>query len=70
MKTLGQVLAHPKLYRAALASADEALRILPHFVIANRFNTWTSKGREMPAMPRGTFHDWWKQHRMNNDRQS
>src|SRR6202044_953135 len=51
MKALGHVLAHPKLYRAAVSAADEMLKILPHFVVDNPLNTWTNKGRAMPAVP-------------------
>ncbi len=42
MKALGQLLAHPALYRAAVGAADVALRWLPHFVVANPLNTWSS----------------------------
>jgi L-lactate dehydrogenase complex protein LldF len=63
MKVLGYVLARPALYRAALGAADEALRLLPHFVLANSLNTWTSKGRDMPNAPTQTFHAWWREHR-------
>jgi L-lactate dehydrogenase complex protein LldF len=63
MKILGYVLARPALYRAALTSADAALRLLPHFVVANPLNTWTDKGREMPPTPSQTFHAWWRENR-------
>ena len=69
MKALGQVLAHPKLYRAAVNTADEMLRVLPHFVLDNPFNTWTNKGRAMPAVPRQTFHAWWQENRVNRQGQ-
>lgn len=59
MKAAGAVLARPALYRAAIASADSALRILPAFVAANRFNPWTERGRAMPEAPRETFHQWY-----------
>jgi len=63
MKVLGYVLARPALYRAALGAADEALRLLPHFVLANPLNTWASEGRDMPEAPSQTFHSWWREHR-------
>jgi L-lactate dehydrogenase complex protein LldF len=63
MKVLGYVLSRPALYRAALGAADEALRLLPHFVLANSLNTWTNKGRDMPEAPTQTFHAWWREHR-------
>jgi L-lactate dehydrogenase complex protein LldF len=66
MKLLGYVLAHPTLYRAAAAAGDDVLRWLPHFVIANRFNPWTRKGRQMPAVPPETFHSWWYQNRIKS----
>lgn len=62
MKALGHLLAHPALYRAAVGAADVALRVLPHFVVANPLNTWT-QGREMPPAPRQSFHAWWKENR-------
>jgi len=64
MRTMGYVLAHPTLYRTAIAAADEVLRWLPHFVIENRFNTWSSKGRDTPNAPKQTFHSWWYQNRI------
>jgi L-lactate dehydrogenase complex protein LldF len=64
MKLLGHVLAHPTIYRAAAATGDEVLRHLPHAVLANRFNSWTNRGREMPEVPRQTFHSWWYENRV------
>jgi L-lactate dehydrogenase complex protein LldF len=56
-----QYTSHFRAPRAG--AADEALRLLPHFVLANPLNTWTSKGRDMPAAPPQTFHAWWREHR-------
>jgi L-lactate dehydrogenase complex protein LldF len=61
MKAAGVVLSHPGLYRAAIGTADSALRHLPKFVIYNRFNTWMH-GREMPPVPNETFHAWYARH--------
>ncbi len=58
MKAAGMVLSHPKLYRAAISTADSALRHLPKFLVYNQFNTWTA-GREMPPAPDETFHAWY-----------
>jgi L-lactate dehydrogenase complex protein LldF len=58
MRAAGALLSRPALYRAAIASADSALRHLPRFVVYNPLNTWT-KGRDMPAAPRQTFHAWY-----------
>jgi L-lactate dehydrogenase complex protein LldF len=70
MKVLGHILAHPALYRAAVTGADAALRVLPHFMVDNPLNTWTSKGRDMPAVPQQTFHSWWAEHRAKKGGQS
>ena len=61
MKAAGEVLSRPALYRAAIATADSALRHLPRFAVYNPLNTWT-RGREMPEAPRQTFHSWFAEH--------
>jgi L-lactate dehydrogenase complex protein LldF len=61
MKMAGALLAHPAAYRAAISSADSALRHLPHFLVYNPMNTWT-QGREMPETPKQTFHSWYAEH--------
>ncbi len=53
MKAAGFLLARPKLYRAAIAAADSALRVLPAFVVGNSLNSWTSRGRDMPQPAQG-----------------
>jgi L-lactate dehydrogenase complex protein LldF len=58
MKAAGAVLSRPALYRAAIGTADSALRHLPKFMVHNRWNTWT-EGREMPPVPKETFHAWY-----------
>jgi L-lactate dehydrogenase complex protein LldF len=58
MKAAGVVLSSPRLYRAAIAMADSALRHLPHFAVYNRFNTW-GREREMPPPPGESFHAWY-----------
>jgi L-lactate dehydrogenase complex protein LldF len=58
MKAAGAVLSHPALYRAAISTADSALRFLPRFAVYNRWNAWTA-GREMPPTPKETFHAWY-----------
>jgi L-lactate dehydrogenase complex protein LldF len=64
MKAAGEVLSHPAMYRAAIGAADSALRHLPRFLVYNPLNAWTKK-REMPEVPKQSFHSWWKQNRMN-----
>ncbi len=59
MKAAGAILSHPRLYRAAVAAADGALKVLPGFAVANPLNTWT-RGRDMPEPPRETFHQWYE----------
>jgi L-lactate dehydrogenase complex protein LldF len=62
MSAAGVLLAHPALYRAAIATADSALSGLPRFAVYNRFNAW-GKHREVPHAPRETFHTWYKRNR-------
>ncbi len=62
MQAAGVVLASPKLYRAAIATADSALYNLPRFATYNRFNMW-GKGRENPGAARESFHLWWAKNR-------
>jgi L-lactate dehydrogenase complex protein LldF len=62
MKAAGALLAHPTLYRAAIASADVALNVLPRFALYNRLNAW-GKHREVPHAPQQTFHSWYHKNR-------
>ena len=64
MKAAGLLLSSPRLYRAALPLADSALRHLPRFIVYNRLNTW-GRGREVPAPPAKTFHQWYAANRAN-----
>jgi L-lactate dehydrogenase complex protein LldF len=63
MKAAGAVLSRPAAYRAAIQTADSALRVLPRFAVYNPANTWGKK-REMPHAPRQSFHAWYRQNRM------
>ena len=65
MKAAGLLLSSPALYRAALPLADSALRHLPRFIVYNRLNTWTL-GREMPPVPKQSFHQWYRENRGRN----
>ncbi len=62
MQAAGVVLGNPKLYRAAIATADAALYGLPRFAQYNKLNAW-GKGRENPTPSRGSFHLWWAKNR-------
>lgn len=59
MKAAGAILSRPRLFRAAIAAADSALKVLPDFLVANPLNRWTARGRDMPSPPRETFHQWY-----------
>jgi L-lactate dehydrogenase complex protein LldF len=61
------IAAHPALYRAAIETADSALRHLPKFAIYNQFNIRTH-GREMPPVPNETFHMWYARRRGHEGR--
>ena len=62
----GDVLASPKAYRTAVKSAHSALKYLPDWTIYNKLNAW-GQVRDFPDVPaEGTFHDWYRKHRLNN----
>ena len=63
MAAAGLLLAHPKAYRAAVETADAALRVLPKFAVDSALNPWAAAGRDTPHAPKQTFHAWYKQHR-------
>ena len=63
----GELLANPKAYRTAVKSAHSALKYLPDWTIYNKLNAW-GQVRDFPDVPaEGTFHDWYRKHRMKND---
>jgi L-lactate dehydrogenase complex protein LldF len=58
MKVAGEVLSHPRAYRAAAESGIAALKVLPHFALYNRLNAW-GRRRDLPKPPAETFHQWY-----------
>jgi L-lactate dehydrogenase complex protein LldF len=58
MKVAGEVLSHPRAFRAAAETGVAALKVLPHFALYNRLNAW-GRHRDLPAPPKETFHQWW-----------
>ena len=58
MKAAGALLSRPKLYRAATAVADGALRVMPQFAAGAFAYPWTRDGRDLPDAPKETFHQW------------
>ena len=65
MQAAGMVLASPRLYRRAIATADGALEHLPRFATYSRLNAW-GRGRENPQPPGESFHLWWARNRAKN----
>ena len=61
------MLGNPKLYRAAIATADSALSKLPRFATYNRLNAW-GRGRENPEAGGESFHLWWAKNRAGQNR--
>lgn len=59
MQVMNTVLSRPGLYRRAGAFARKIMRWWPALT-ANRLNPW-HKQREMPAPPRQSFADWYKE---------
>jgi L-lactate dehydrogenase complex protein LldF len=64
MRVADKVLSHPTLYQIATATLSTALEVLPHFAIYNRLNAW-GKHRDVPEDARETFHEWYRNHRLN-----
>ncbi len=60
MKQGGRVLGSPRLYRLAGSVGRFFLRLLPRFVIYNRWNDW-GRQRDLPPAPRHSFRQLWKQ---------
>jgi L-lactate dehydrogenase complex protein LldF len=62
MSALGTTLAHPALFHAAESVGEAALAHLPRLLLYNPLNPW-GKHREMPAVPRQTFRQWYLENR-------
>jgi len=62
MSALGETLAHPAAFHAAESVGESALEQLPRFLLYNPLNPW-GKQREMPAVPRRTFRQWYLENR-------
>jgi L-lactate dehydrogenase complex protein LldF len=67
MKVAGEVLSHPKAYRAGTEMAETALHHLPRFAIYNRLNAW-GRHRDVPAPAAETFHQWFARHRATHEK--
>ena len=59
MKTMAAVLSSPSLFRISGKLGRSAMRLMP-WAVGNNMNPWF-KGREMPAPPKQSFRDWYKQ---------
>jgi L-lactate dehydrogenase complex protein LldF len=62
MSALGETLAHPAAFRAAESVGEAALEHLPRFLLYNPLNPW-GKHREIPAVPKQTFRQWYLENR-------
>jgi L-lactate dehydrogenase complex protein LldF len=62
MRVAGEVLSHPKAYRAAAEAGEAALKVLPRFAIYNRLNAW-GRRRDIPGPVAETFHQWYARNR-------
>jgi len=60
MKLGGWVLRSPWLYRLAGTAGRWGQRIVPRFLIYNRWNAW-GRQRELPVFPAASFRDQYKQ---------
>jgi len=66
MKAAGIVLADPRLYRAAVKTANKAVATLPRPVLYNPLNVW-GRQREVPEAPPQTFRDWYLKTRKDDE---
>jgi L-lactate dehydrogenase complex protein LldF len=62
MSALGTALAHPAVFHAAESAGEGALEHMPRFLLYNALNPW-GKHRELPAVPRQTFRQWYIENR-------
>jgi L-lactate dehydrogenase complex protein LldF len=62
MKAAGQLLAHPKWFRAGGGAARRALRLLPRRIGRFVAGGW-SRVRELPQVPNESFHAWYRANR-------
>jgi len=62
MSALGATLGHPTAFHAAESVSETALAHLPRFALYNALNPW-GRHRELPAVPRRTFRQWYLEHR-------
>ncbi|RYZ26326.1 MAG: lactate utilization protein [Chitinophagaceae bacterium] len=61
MKAMATVLSNPGIYRISGKAGRAVMRLMP-WSVSNQLNPWY-KGREMPAPPKQSFHDWYKENR-------
>ncbi len=64
MRALGTTFAHPALFHAAESAGESALVHLPRFLLYNSLNPW-GRQRELPAVPKQTFRQWYVDNRRN-----
>jgi L-lactate dehydrogenase complex protein LldF len=62
MRWAGALFADARRYERAGAWARRLLRLLPRFMVYNRFNAWGT-ARELPVPPRQSFREWYRQNR-------
>jgi L-lactate dehydrogenase complex protein LldF len=62
MKIAAAVLARPRLYQILGKIARKAIKVLPRWMIYNRFNTW-GQGRELPPPPDQSFKEWYQKNK-------
>lgn len=61
LKGMAAVLSNPSIYRASGSIGRWVMKYFP-LLVDNRFNPWY-KQREMPAVPKTSFGDWYKNNR-------
>jgi L-lactate dehydrogenase complex protein LldF len=65
MQLMAKTLASPALYKIAGKAARTTLKYAP-FLTNNKFNAWYLQ-REMPAVPKSSFGEWYQKNRTKNE---
>ena len=62
MRKTAKVFTNPKQFQRAGKWMRRSLRLMPKFMLNNRFNPW-GKSREMPSAPKESFREWYLKNR-------
>lgn len=64
MKAAAWVFAHPAFYHLLGKMARQALKIMPRWMVYNKWNLW-GRERELPVPPKQSFKEWFSENKNN-----